>query len=259
MHFPFPLDSAFGDVLGAENAPPTVIDLGDGEEPLQLYFGDATDFIPSDRYEEFSDWLGEMAEETCVLDNPDDAQVAGAWVQTDRWGDDGEHLYWSCVAPAKTDGDGLFGQRSVAEVVVTTKPPLPGKSAKRFEVCDREMTEDGWPRFLALTADTIHYYEVWLGKTLLWRSDYGQHENEDDDEVYRKQDREIVTWLAETRKEYLESVGASSPWKLLKREVDRGCLVDAESPAHPDREAEADEAFCKWVEEADFGPDADLD
>ena len=55
--------------------------------------------------------------------------------------------------------------------------------------------------------------------------------------------------MAETRKDYLDSVGGTSPWKLLKREVDRGCLVDADSPAHPDKEAEDDESFCAFVQE----------
>lgn len=201
-------------------------------EDLTLYVGSADDFVEQERYNEFSEWIRELGEDNIMLlDYPSDEQVDEAWVSTDQWGG-GAHLFWSVGDPVGADDDGLLGKRA-CELVVTTKPPRPeAKGVKTIVVTTAEMTTNGLPRFLTLIADTVSYYEVWMGKTLFWRCDYGGQDVED-----KEQESGIITWAAETRKEYLDSVGVDKPWKPLVRELQFGGLVDPDSPAHPRAEA----------------------
>ena len=202
-------------------------------EELTLYVGSACDFVEQERYDEFSEWICELGEDEIMLLNyPSDEQVDDAWVSTDQWGG-GEHLFWSVGNAVEPDGDGLLGAEGMCELVVTTKPPRPdAEGVKTIVVTDAEMTENGRPRFLTLIADTVSYYEVWMGKTLFWRCDYGHYGVED-----KEEESGIITWAAETRKEYLDSVEVDKPWKPLARELQFGGLVDPDSPAHPRGEA----------------------
>ncbi len=223
---------------------------------LTLYLGAASDFVEPGMYGEFSEWISELAERVHLSDYPTDEQVDEAWVSTDRWGH-GEHIFWSVLGPSEWDKDGFFpnpkGSSDIAaELVVTTMPPVAGNEdeVKTIVFSGAELTDNGMPRFLSLTHNSLCYYEVWLGKTFFWQCDSSSFKEADlEDEYYYSQDVGGVTWAAETRKEYLDSLGIKNkPWKLLEREKTEkfGCLVERCSPAHPDARAIARSPLLSW-------------
>ena len=188
--------------------------------------------VEKDRYDDFSYWVTDLGEDKIMgLDFATDEEVDDAWVETDEWGG-GMHLFWS---PGGSHDVVEHGLRHDCEVVVTTKPPCHNdRNFTTIVVTKAEQTKNGHPRFLTLLGDSLHYYEVWMGKTFFWRADPGPVHDIDIQEEYREEDSEVITECAEIRKRYLDSMGIYKPWTLLGLErALGGCMIDPKSPAHP--------------------------
>lgn len=209
-------------------------DFGDWEEspvvrnpdPMKIYFGAARDFVADDKKDEIERWVFRR-----VQDGEDEIEEEVEWDRGDEWVEsrlwsEEQHIFLCLEGPTKPDDDGAFLHDGVP-FIATTMAPLPdATTVKEVTVTPEEMNKYGRPRCLILPFVRLSYYEAWIGKSFLWRCDYGK------ERPHSKEICEDVTWTAELRKNYLDGLGVDKPWKPLEREQEES-LVDLNSPAHP--------------------------